>query len=361
MKRYKVVVYAICKNEEQFVDRWLDSMREADEIVVTDTGSSDRTVERLRAGGATVYEETVSPWRFDVARNLSLDHVPKDAEICVCTDLDEVLSKGWRKALERQWKPGTKMIRYWYNWSHKADGSPDIRFRYFKIHERNSYRWAYPIHECLKYCGEGPEIAVLADDAIVLDHYPDDTKSRGNYLPLLELAVSENPQDDRMAYYLGREYMYRGLWEKCITTLKIHLSLPSSVWAEERCASMRWIAKSCYRLNRVAEARGWYLRAAAESYMREPYVEFAQMAYELGDWPTAFCMAEEALKIGQPSSVYTNMGYAWDSTPDDLCAIACYRLGMFRRSAAHARAALAFSPNDERLKNNLRLIEEKFQ
>jgi glycosyltransferase involved in cell wall biosynthesis len=358
MKHHKIVVYAICKNEEQFVDRWMDSMREADEVVVTDTGSADHTVERLRERGAKVFEETVSPWRFDTARNLSLGHVPQDAEICVCTDLDEVLCPGWRKALERWWKPGTKMAKYWYNWSHKEDGSPGVRFRYFKIHERNSYRWEYPVHECLKYCGEGPEKIIFMDD-VVLDHYPDPSKSRGNYLSLLEQAVAENPRDDRMAYYLGREYMYYGMWEKCVKMLKRHLSLPSAVWAEERCASMRWIAKSYYRLNRVGEARAWYLRAIAESPMREPYVEFAQMAYELGDWPTVFCMTEEALKIVRRSEVYTNMGYAWDYTPDDLCAIACYRLGMFRRSAEHARAALAFSPDDERLKNNLRLIEEK--
>ena len=30
----KVVVYAICKNESQFVDRWMDSMGEADQVVV---------------------------------------------------------------------------------------------------------------------------------------------------------------------------------------------------------------------------------------------------------------------------------------------------------------------------------------
>lgn len=358
MKQHKVIVYAICKNEEQFVDRWMDSMQEADGVVVTDTGSTDHTVERLRARGAQVYEEQISPWRFDTARNLSLDHVPGDADICVCTDLDEVLSPQWRKALEGAWQPGTKMVRYWYNWSHKEDGSADVRFRYFKIHERNSYRWAYPIHECLKYCGEGAEKIVMSDD-IVLDHYPDPAKSRGNYLPLLELAVSENPQDDRMAYYLGREYMYREMWEKCEETLKQHLSLPSAVWAEERCASMRWIAKACYRLNRVTEAYSWYFRAIAEAPMREPFVEFAQTAYALGDWPTVFCMAEQALKIAQRSPVYVNMGYAWDSTPDDLCAVACYRLGMFPRSAEHARAALAFCPQDERLKNNLRLIEEK--
>ncbi len=43
MGNYRVCVYAICKNEEQFVDRWINSMSEADQIVVLDTGSTDNT------------------------------------------------------------------------------------------------------------------------------------------------------------------------------------------------------------------------------------------------------------------------------------------------------------------------------
>ena len=49
-----VVVYAICKNESQFVERWMNSMSEADKIVVLDTGSSDDTVNRLPSKGAYV-------------------------------------------------------------------------------------------------------------------------------------------------------------------------------------------------------------------------------------------------------------------------------------------------------------------
>ena len=65
----KIVVYAICKNEVSFVDRWMDSMAEADQVVVLDTGSTDATVQLLRARGAAVTEEVISPWRFDTARN----------------------------------------------------------------------------------------------------------------------------------------------------------------------------------------------------------------------------------------------------------------------------------------------------
>ena len=53
MGNYHVCVYAICKNEAKFARRWMDSMSEADDIVVLDTGSTDGTPELLRSLGAT--------------------------------------------------------------------------------------------------------------------------------------------------------------------------------------------------------------------------------------------------------------------------------------------------------------------
>ena len=96
---YRVCVYAICKNESQFVDRFMDSMSEADDICVLDTGSTDDTVERLKARGAHVEQKIIAPWRFDVARNKSLKLIPKDADICCCIDLDEQFQPGWREKL----------------------------------------------------------------------------------------------------------------------------------------------------------------------------------------------------------------------------------------------------------------------
>ncbi len=359
--QYRICVYAICKNEEQFVDRWMDSMQEADLIVVTDTGSTDGTVRRLEERGAVVYTDIVKPWRFDVARNVSLSHVPDDIDICVCTDLDEVLSPGWRKLLESVWTPDATMGNYLYNWSHKPDGTPDVQFNYFKVHARHSYRWVHPVHECLMYIGTQPEKKVYIS-GMVLDHFPDDAKSRGSYLPLLELAVQETPQNDRMAYYLGREYFFKGMWTDSVKTLEQYLLLPTATWPEERGAAMRLIARCLEKLGKTADACCWFYRAIAETpHMREPYVECARLAYAHANWPTALCMCETALRIQQKSSVYVNQGYAWDYTPHDLCAIACYRLGMYARAYTHAKSALAFNPDDARLNNNLRLIEERLQ
>lgn len=359
MSQLKVCVYAICKNEVKFVDRWMDSMCEADEVIVTDTGSTDGTVEKFRKRGAVVYEERISPWRFDTARNISLSHVPDDADICVCTDPDEVLEPGWRELLEKAWLPGTRRGKYLYNWSLKPDGTPGVQFEYFKVHTKKDYRWVCPVHEYLSYEGKTPEKTVFIQ-GMVLNHYPDDTKSRSSYLPLLETAVREDPENDRMNYYLGREYMYRGEWQKCIDTLKQYLTLKKAVWNEERCAAMRWIARSYHRLSNAGEAYRWYYRAIAEApHMRDPYVEFALLGYFCQDWVLTYYMVEEALRIKQRSNTYVNMDYAWDYTPDDLGAISCYQLGMFEKSLEHAKAALSFAPNDTRLKNNLTMIQNK--
>ena len=45
MNKLKVVVYAISKNEEKFINRWYNSVKEADQVYVLDTGSKDNTVE----------------------------------------------------------------------------------------------------------------------------------------------------------------------------------------------------------------------------------------------------------------------------------------------------------------------------
>ena len=50
----KVCVYAIAKNEEKFAARWAQSMKEADEIFVLDTGSTDETVKILEENGVQV-------------------------------------------------------------------------------------------------------------------------------------------------------------------------------------------------------------------------------------------------------------------------------------------------------------------
>lgn len=235
----KVCVYAIARNEEQFVDRWMDSMAEADWVCVLDTGSTDRTVEKLADRGAIVRQEIISPWRFDAARNRSMDLIPPGTDVCVCTDLDEVFRPGWRKLLENVWEPGTEQLRYIYLWSFGPGGTPGTTFLQEKVHTPGVFQWHHPVHEVLRRTDGQRTWKTAVCPEIVLEHYPDPKKSRAEYLPLLELSVREDPEDDRNAHYLGREYMFHGLYAEAIPVLKRHLEMPGAVWQPERCASMQ--------------------------------------------------------------------------------------------------------------------------
>ena len=354
----KIVVYAICKNEAQFVHRWMDSMSEADQVIVLDTGSSDDTAKKLRARGAQVTEEVISPWRFDAARNRSLDLVPEDADICVCTDLDEVFQPGWRALLEQVWVPSAGQATYRYTWSFNSDGSEGVVFWQEKIHARHGYRWVHPVHEILQWTGPGQPGPTVVAEGVQLNHHPDPQKSRGQYLPLLELSVAEDPEDDRNVHYLGREYLYYGRWDDCIRTLKRHLSMPRASWADERAASMRYIARSYAQKGERQTARDWYLRAIAQApHLREPYLDLAMLLYEDGAWDGVLYFTGCALAITRRPRTYICEAAPWGSLPHDLRSIAFYHTGRLEQALAEARRALALEPDNRRLAGNAALLE----
>ena len=359
MNRYKICVYAICKNEERFADRWMDAVSEADLVVVTDTGSEDATVERLRARGAVVHTEAISPWRFDAARNKAMDHIPDDVDICVSNDLDEVFEPGWRQKLEEAWQPHHTRARYLFTWSYHTDGSPDKQYTMEKVHRRHGFRWIRPVHEVLEYGGPDEESIVWVK-GMVLNHHPDLSKPRAQYLPLLELSVQENPSDDRASFWLGREYMYNGQYDACIAELKRHLALPSATWDEERCASMRFIAKSYQAKGDLREARLWLYRAVAECpRVREPYLHLARLGYLEGNWPLVYLMVERALAITQRSGSYLTETESWGYSLYNFGAISAYRLGLYQKSYDYAKTAYELAPWNEQLKKNLELIALK--
>ena len=357
MNKYKVCVYAICKNEEKFVDKWYDSMKEADEIYVLDTGSTDNTVEKLENHNIKVKTKIITPWRFDIARNESLNMVPMDTDICVCTDLDEVFSPGWRDELEKVWQKNTTNCRYTYNWSLDKNNRPIVSFLYEKIHSRKNGKWKHPVHEILEYDGE---INTVINEKIVLNHFPDTNKSRSSYLPLLELSVQEEPNNDRNLHYLGREYMYYGKWNESIDTLIKHLNLKTSTWKDERGASMRFIARCYVNLNRIDEAKMWLNKAIIETpYLRDPYIEMALLKYNLSDWESVIEFCNNALKINTHEKTYINEPFSWDHTVYDLLSIAYYNIGEYDLSLENIKKAIQISPNLERLIKNKIIIEKK--
>lgn len=203
--------------------------------------------------------------------------------------------------------------------------------------------------------GHEPRSAIAR--SVQLDHLADESKSRAQYLPLLELSVREDPEDDRNSHYLGREYLFYRRYDEAIAELTRHLSLKSARWSDERSASMRYIARAYKAKGERAEAEKWYLRAAAEApYLREANVEAAQFYLAEKKWHGACFFALKALEIKERSMSYINEPDAWSWAPYDCLAVALWYLGDKEGAQSNAERALAYAPQNERLKNNLRII-----
>ncbi len=350
----KVAVYAICKDEEKFVDRWIKNLKEADGIFVLDTGSCDDTVSLLKKNGVFVSEEVIEPFRFDVARNLSLDLVPLDYDVCLCIDLDEVVEEGWRRKLEDIWDDNLTRLRYNYNWSLDDKGNPLVSFYTDKIHKRRGYKWTHPVHEVLEYDGDE---RIMVTDLITVNHYPDRFKSRASYLPLLELSVKEDPMDDRNMHYLGREYMFYGRYNEAIDTFIRHLSLESATWKDERCASMRFISRCYKKLEKYDEARMWLSLAKEEApYLREPFCESGILEYECEDYYMASLDFLRALEITNVYKSYINESFCNDFNIYDMLSICEYNLKDKGLALFYINEALKIDCDNERLLNNRDII-----
>lgn len=354
----RIAIYGIALNEAKFVDRFMDACADADHVIIADTGSSDGTADMLRARGAQVHAITVTPWRFDDARNAALSLVPGDVDICVSMDLDEVLAPGWRKALEEGWLPGTTQARYTLVYSHLQDGSPDITFLNTRIHARHGYRWRHACHEALYADRIEPIFVVLPH--LRVDHWPDLEKSRSSYLGLLEAAVREEPGSSRMAHYLAREYNYVGRHEEALAEFERYFAMPGNSFVAERISSLLLMAKSAVALQR--DPAPYYFRALSEApNRRELWLGLAEHYYRQSAWSDCHAMALRGLAITVRDESYPADAYYWGSLGEDLAAIAAWNLGLKTEALAHARAALAISPDDDRLKGNVAFMDEAIQ
>ena len=341
----KIAVYAISKNEEQFVKRFCESAKDADLILIADTGSTDNTVKESKKYGAVVHSICINPWRFDLARDAALALIPSDYDVCISLDLDEVLEEGWRAEIERVWKENTTRLRYKFDWGQ------GICFYYEKIHHRKGYHWHHPVHE---YPRPDPRtVEVYAQtDMLLVSHHPDSTKSRGQYLPLLEMSVKEDPRCPRNAFYYARELTFYGRWLDAVVALNKYLDMPEANWINERCYAMRLLGKAYDYLGQ--DGRDWFRKACKEApNTREPWVELAHSCYLKKEWQECYDSAKQALTIKDKALVYTMDPEVWGAKPHDLIAISAYNLGNKEEAVKHGKIAVKFEPDNTRLTNNL--------
>ncbi|HVA27041.1 MAG TPA: glycosyltransferase, partial [Candidatus Baltobacteraceae bacterium] len=147
-------VCMIVKNEERFLAQCLRSIADvADEIIVTDTGSTDRTIEIAKSFGATVIE---CEWRNDFAwaRNQSLELASK--RWILSLDADEEVTPESKASLVALKTAPAYREAVWVRFLNKSDdykgtgamshalirifpNDPDIRYRGL-IHEYPTYK-----------------------------------------------------------------------------------------------------------------------------------------------------------------------------------------------------------------------------
>lgn len=346
--KLKVGIYCPAKNEVKHVQEWYNSCRDADVIVCADTGSTDGTKEKMLELGVRVTDVRISPWRFDDAFNTAMYLLPDDIDVCIRLDLDERLQPGWRAALEKAWTPETTRLRYPYVWNWNPDGTPGRQWYGDRIHKRSGFRWMGATHEGL--CSRVHEVQTFTDD-LQIWQFPD-AKDKKNDLPLLLEATREYPNDARLRAYLGREYFYRGDTEKATETYKEFLGMS---WDKvERGQAMINLS--------VANPKDkvfWLKMAAMETPgHREPLVNLAQHYYNQNDWVNCYKCATDALKITKHPMDYTCTPEAWGWQPHDLASISAWHLGMYRESLEQSNLALSRNPDDKRLQNNLKLVQD---
>ena len=315
MTDLKIAVYAISKNEEIHIERWINSILFKSglntKIYVGDTGSTDKTKQILSNywDVVEVIDVRCIPWRFDDARNAVLNQIPEWVDVCVSLDMDEILPDNWREAIESVWTPETNVGWYDFVWSHNETGDPAVSFKQHKIHSRYGWHWKSPVHEDLVWYGEGNPNRVDLD--LTIHHWPDDSKSRSSYLPLLKIAVDEDPHNHRMRHYYGRELMYRGNYSHAIGQL--YTCAKDTGWNVERAVSYIYISE-CY----LALGDIWWADAYAEwavdvmPDLREAWVQRFKVAQIAEDLPLASYYSDKAFACDIKYPTYMNNSYAWN-------------------------------------------------
>ena len=345
----KIGIYAPALNELKHVQAWWESCKDADVICVADTGSTDGTNEKMRELGVQVTDVCITPWRFDYAFNIAMSLLPKDVDICIRLDIDERLPSGWRKLLEEKWTPQTTRFRYTYIWNWTADGKPGLQWLGDRIHARSGYHWLGATHEGLCCRWGTAEVQTICEE-FEIHHFPE-AKNKKNDLNLLLEAVNEHPHDARIRAYLGREYMYQGNNEKATEVYKEFLGMS---WDNaERQQAMCNLSKTDPN-NKVF----WLKSAAIDAPgHREPLCNLAQHYYSICDWKNCYDAAIKALEIIVNPKDYTCTPEAWGAWPYDLASVSAWNLKLYKEALHNAKLAVDYSPNDVRLKNNLKSIE----
>jgi tetratricopeptide (TPR) repeat protein len=298
----------IVRDEEAQLDRCLDSVRGvADEIVVVDTGSQDRTVEIARAHGARIVE---FPWtdHFADARNAGLEVATGDWIFYL--DADEALVAGdgakLRAFVARRDVEGGTVLRL----NRLAEGERPVTtnrtLRVFR--NRPEHRFAGRIHEGVS---EAVPQDRVADTGARIDHYGFDLRTRATRdksrrnLDLLLREAAEEPESAFTQSNLAAEYAALDDHERAIAHSERALALLGDELPQYALGLHRRYVTALRQAGRTTDAIAAAQRAARlVPTFTDLWFEQAQAARAAGDLDTAELAARRALELGDATERY---------------------------------------------------------
>lgn len=221
---------AIMKNEEHNLPRFMASFGPlVDKVIITDTGSTDKSVELARSLGAEVH---AFPWigDFAAARNFSFSHATSD--YIFWADLDDELHNPEMFKLWRETVMGLAdyhLATYHYTILKNKDGVdyPACSFARERVVKREKqFAWSYFLHEGIK--PQSPLGPVRLDYATTWSIWhrrtdADLKRDRGRNLALFE--GRQDQLDGRMRFYYAKELFENGFFGLCINNMTQALTL----------------------------------------------------------------------------------------------------------------------------------------
>jgi glycosyltransferase involved in cell wall biosynthesis len=231
-RRRRVSLTMIVRNEERNLPACLGSAADLfDEVVVVDTGSTDRTAEVARSYGARVFDFV---WvdDFAAARNAALARATGDYAFWL--DADDVLDPPQRDKLRallaglREGDEAAYVVRCACDPDQDGGGGQTVvdHVRLFPL--REEVRWAYAVHEQILPSLRRAGIDVRWTDLIVRHTGYCDPQVRARKLErdtrILETELAERPDDPFVLFNLGSIAIERQDWRAALAYLRMSLS-----------------------------------------------------------------------------------------------------------------------------------------
>jgi len=221
-KNPTVSLCMIVKNEEETLQRTLESVKKyVDEMIVVDTGSTDKTKEIATSMGAKLYDYK---WENDFAsaRNFAKEQATGDWILQL--DADEYFMNDEASFIKEEIEKTDKLALFIQITNLVAQnqiGNSHSYARLFKNIPELSYQ--YRIHEQVLKNGQ-PISAGSSSLRIIHTGYTDETIKKKNKrvrnMKILEAELKKNPKDSFMLFNMANEYTSLGKNEKALEYLK---------------------------------------------------------------------------------------------------------------------------------------------